>query len=341
MKQADRRLAMAELGEAVAKRVHGCAAEAQRLLDGYPWDGKAPSADFHASREVTLLVANMLVVRWMITGQAIDDSDRAWLAIRGTEAAKEELAIVNITRSYFAWRDVLSKCIVDEADKLGTPEHVLATALAAVRDSTDASIVRMARAYDAEANRLREALRRQREEFRYQALHDALTDIPNRMLFVDRLEQAILQGRRDRAMVALLMIDLDRFKQVNDQFGHDAGDAVLRTLAQKLFSGFRGSDTVARFGGDEFAMVMPRCRDEASGLRAAEKVVGLLLEPVAVGDAEVTVGGSVGLAFFPSDAENGDDLLRAADVAMYDAKRRAGKPGLTPRQKVSLAGSRG
>jgi diguanylate cyclase (GGDEF)-like protein len=205
--------------------------------------------------------------------------------------------------------------------ELDTPPDVMQMAVTAVRIAADAGIMRMARAFDAETQRLRDQLASDRESFRHQALHDSLTSLPNRMLLHDRLQQAINAARRDGARVALLLADLDRFKEVNDTYGHDTGDEVLRMVARRLLCQVRSSDTVARLGGDEFAIVLPNCRSVESGLRAARKIVEALGQPQSVGADMVSVEASIGLAFFPDHGQASDTLLSSADIAMYRAKR--------------------
>ena len=311
------------LGNAFAARAVACAAMAQAQLLGFKWTGRAPSADFVESREATLLISNMMVGRWLITGQVMSKEEVTWLGIRGTLAAAEGLSIVNVTRSYLCWRDVTAQALREEAARLGTPAEVLEMAIASVRQSADAAIIRMARAFDEETERLREVLATEREAFRHKALHDPLTGLPNRVLLHDRLQQAINAARRQQSRVALLMIDLDRFKAVNDDHGHEAGDFVLKAVADCLAGNLRGSDTVARLGGDEFALVLPGCDTVEIGLQAAGKVVSLLGRPLQRGEAEHVVGASVGIAFFPDHGIESEELLNAADRAMYRAKRGA------------------
>ena len=157
----------------------------------------------------------------------------------------------------------------------------------------------------------------------HEALHDPLTGLANRTLFVDRLTQALLQGRRDRRQVALAMLDLDHFKAVNDTHGHQEGDRVLRKIAHSLEGDLRATDTVARIGGDEFAWVLPG----VSGRHAAMVMMGKLLQAVpariAAGRGSVDVSVSAGLALYPDDGEDIDTLMRVADVHLYAAKRHA------------------
>ena len=165
------------------------------------------------------------------------------------------------------------------------------------------------------------ALKRQKEELHYQAHHDPLTGLANRYLFNDRLQQGLKRSRRSNTRMALLFIDLDHFKEVNDSLGHKTGDEVLRITAQRLSMVLREEDTLARLGGDEFTIMIERLRliEDASGL--AEKVLGVLREPVFIEDREFYIGGSIGISIYPDNGDTAQDMLKYADAAMYDAKR--------------------
>lgn len=155
----------------------------------------------------------------------------------------------------------------------------------------------------------------------HQALHDALTDLPNRSLLYDRLQQAILTGKREQLPMALLVMDLDRFKEINDSFGHHAGDDVLRQLALRLKEHLRESDTVARLGGDEFAVILRGVRDEAGAELAAARILDALVRPVTIEGENMEIRASIGIALFPRHGEDAETLLRHGDIAMYQAKR--------------------
>ena len=159
------------------------------------------------------------------------------------------------------------------------------------------------------------------EQVRYQAMHDSLTGLPNRPLLRDRLDQALRDARRLDEHVAVLFIDLDHFKEVNDSLGHAAGDALLVEMATRLEASLREVDTVARLGGDEFAVVLPHISGEDDAMKVAEKLLRMLRRPVDLEGNAVRISGSVGVAV----AEAGDDhdsLLKRADAAMYEAKQR-------------------
>jgi len=156
------------------------------------------------------------------------------------------------------------------------------------------------------------------------AHHDYLTDLPNRALFLDRLDQAVSRARRGRGRAAVLFLDLDGFKSVNDRHGHDAGDQLLQQVAQRLRGVVRDSDTVARIGGDEFTFVLGECDGDAAVAAVAGKVLAVLAPPVVLGAGECRIGGSIGVAVYPEDGGSADELLRRSDAAMYAAKQ-AGK----------------
>jgi diguanylate cyclase (GGDEF)-like protein/PAS domain S-box-containing protein len=161
----------------------------------------------------------------------------------------------------------------------------------------------------------------------HQSMHDPLTELPNRALFLDRLDLAIARCRRTHAQVAVLFVDLDRFKNVNDSFGHDAGDELLVGVAHRLQDALRPGDTVARFGGDEFTILCEDLPHGSAGDRAleiAQRLRASLARPFAVRDAETYVGISVGIALTENGNEAADELLRDADVAMYHAKELGG-----------------
>lgn len=171
---------------------------------------------------------------------------------------------------------------------------------------------------------LRYAIERKRTEQRLNRLahYDTLTDIPNRILFRDRLEHAIRLADRDQAHFALMFIDLNGFKLVNDNFGHDIGDTVIQQCAQRLQECMRRSDSVARMGGDEFTLLLENTDSSANVAHVAEKVIERISEPYHIGGYELTIGCSIGIAVFPEAGRDTDALLKNADLAMYEAKQR-------------------
>ncbi|WP_373888738.1 putative bifunctional diguanylate cyclase/phosphodiesterase [Massilia sp. ZL223] len=162
--------------------------------------------------------------------------------------------------------------------------------------------------------------KRAEEVISYQAYHDILTDLPNRILFKDRLGLAVIQAKRKQTELAVMFIDLDRFKLVNDTLGHVKGDELLQQAARRLKGCLRKGDTLARQGGDEFTIVLPELRDRDDARVIADKFLETLQEPFDLDGHEVHISASIGIAIYPSDGESIDELLRHADIAMYQVK---------------------
>jgi diguanylate cyclase (GGDEF)-like protein/PAS domain S-box-containing protein len=157
------------------------------------------------------------------------------------------------------------------------------------------------------------------EELTHQAFHDGLTDLANRALFRDRLDQALARSARSREPLAVLLVDLDGFKQVNDSLGHDAGDSLLQLVAQRFCDITRPSDTLARLGGDEFALMIEGAKEQ-SAASTAERLLERLAEPLNVAGREFALGASIGIVLHPGGSGSSEELIRHADVAMYAAK---------------------
>jgi histidine ammonia-lyase len=182
-----------------------------------------------------------------------------------------------------------------------------------ILDVTDQVLAEKAR------DRAEEGLRRQAQLNRHQALHDSLTGLPNRVLFRDRVGQAVLAGQREGAEFAVLVMDLDRFKEINDTLGHACGDRLLVEVGTRLQSTVRGVDSIARLGGDEFAMLlMGECAQSVPGIM--ERIREALDRPFTLEDLPVQIDTSIGVALYPSQASDVDELIQRADVAMYVAK---------------------
>ena len=161
---------------------------------------------------------------------------------------------------------------------------------------------------------------RQAAENQHQALHDSLTGLPNRTLLRDRTGQAIRQADRELVPAALLLIDLDRFKEINDTLGHHYGDQLLIQVGERLQAGLREVDTVARLGGDEFAVLLPKIATAEGAIVVAKKLQAALEEPFTIDDLTLDVEASIGLALYPDHGNDPDELLQRADIAMYAAK---------------------
>ncbi len=172
-----------------------------------------------------------------------------------------------------------------------------------------------------ERNRLGAQLTESNAELRKLAFHDPLTGLPNRRLLRDRLQQVIRQAKRSGDRAAVLYLDLDRFKRINDTLGHEAGDALLREVAARLRRAVRQEDSICRVGGDEFVVLLREVDGAASAGRVAGKIIEALRQPVALADVQVTATSSIGIALIPEDSVDADDAIRRADQAMYVAKQ--------------------
>ena len=160
------------------------------------------------------------------------------------------------------------------------------------------------------------------ELIRYMANHDPLTNLPNRNYFRRRLPQAISLAKRYHRILCLLFIDLDRFKPINDQFGHGVGDIVLMQVAERLRRALRTSDSVCRLGGDEFVILLESTETLEGATLVAQKVIESLNEPIEAGDHICFIGASIGISVFPNDCADAETMLRHADIAMYEAKKK-------------------
>jgi diguanylate cyclase (GGDEF)-like protein/PAS domain S-box-containing protein len=162
--------------------------------------------------------------------------------------------------------------------------------------------------------------KRSEERMQHLAHHDALTDLPNRALFSDRLQQSLALAKRDKTHLALMFLDLDKFKPINDTFGHAVGDLLLKEVAIRLQNCVRESDTVSRIGGDEFVVLLPTVEAEQDAMLVADKILHSLVQPFELAGNSLSISVSIGLVVYP---EHGDDeraLTKNADIAMYHAK---------------------
>jgi diguanylate cyclase (GGDEF)-like protein len=169
---------------------------------------------------------------------------------------------------------------------------------------------------------LRASEQQRLDELAHQAFHDSLTELPNRALFTDRLGLALARTNRRKASVAVLFLDLDDFKPINDRFGHDAGDRLLRAVAERVRACVRPEDTVARLGGDEFTVLLEDIVDVRYAIGVAERIEEALHEPFPIDGHEATVTASIGIAVSTGRVASADDLMRNSDQAMYEAKRK-------------------
>ena len=171
-----------------------------------------------------------------------------------------------------------------------------------------------------EAHAVADQIQAARDQMNYTAHHDALTDLPNRILLQDRLGQAIEAARRQERPLAVMFLDLDRFKYINDSLGHAVGDQLLQSVARRLKDGLRHSDTISRQGGDEFVVLLPNIERAEDAALSADKILAALTLPHHIGEHELHIGVSIGISIYPGDGQDTETLLKNADTAMYHAK---------------------
>jgi len=201
-----------------------------------------------------------------------------------------------------------------EAIKAGAQDYVMKNNLKRLLPTVERQL---------HAAAVRRERKRAEETIQYLAYHDVLTDLPNRAVFYDRLQQCILTSYREKKPMSLLLMDLNRFKEVNDTFGHQSGDLLLRQIGPRVRRCLRESDTVARMGGDEFAILLPNTRIEGASL-TARKILKVLEAPFVLGEVTIDIGVSIGIALYPDHGEEGDTLVQRADTALYMTKEAGG-----------------
>ena len=162
------------------------------------------------------------------------------------------------------------------------------------------------------------------------AYHDELTGLPNRYLMLDRLQQAMQQASRQNKQVLLLLIDLDRFKSINDELGYLAGDSLLQQVASRLTARIRGADTACRYGGDEFVIMMPEIENPDSAVAAVVKIREQLAAPYVVDGQTVQISASVGAALYRGDQQTSENLIRQAELDLYQSKANSKQPSISP-----------
>jgi len=165
-------------------------------------------------------------------------------------------------------------------------------------------------------------LEKANQTLEFLALHDGLTGLPNRRLLLDRLSSAIAHARRNKEMMAVLYLDLDLFKEVNDRFGHDVGDELLTEVGRRLQGAVRQADTVARLGGDEFVLVLSELKESEDIEKLVAKVIAAVARPCHISGADVSVTASIGVSIYPIHGESAEVLMKRADVALYQSKQK-------------------
>jgi len=262
------------------------------------------------------------ITNYLITGTVASAAETMTQAAPGRAAANRSVNLADLVKMHLYWRDVIIEMLEEEAERLESDPEALELALVAAKMGSDAALVRVAKVFDSHGNQLQAQLEDEQSRLTHQALHDALTGLPNRVLFLERLTQSVEAAARRSIHSAVLFIDIDRFKSVNDIAGHAAGDQLLIGVARRLREVLRPADTVARLGGDEFVVLCENLYDvQKEAIAIAERICQTLAKPFSAAGNELFTSASVGIAF----VRPGDDshvLVARADSAMYMAKQR-------------------
>jgi diguanylate cyclase (GGDEF)-like protein len=286
-----------------------------------------PSA--HASVARLMAVSTEAVARWM-AGEGEDaarDVGREAAAIFGQLAIQREAPLNEITKRALRWRDATREVLDEITEELGATADARRDAHRMLQRSLDVTLVRLCNAFESERGLMDGELARRQQELVFMATHDQLTGLPNRTLILDRAEQLLARARREQEQCAVLFVDLDGFKDINDGLGHRAGDELLRAVAERLQTTIREADTLGRLGGDEFVILVDGIALAAGPELVAERILDALKTPFFIegtASGRVTISASIGIA--GGDRQSAADLLRDADIAMYRAKL-SGKNG--------------
>ncbi len=267
--------------------------------------------------------STIAVAHWMAGGDpeaGRATGHRAWETY-GQLAAHRAAPLNEVTKRCLRWRDSIDEVLRETAERLGVSHEALLTAFAMVQRTLDVTLVRVCEFFETERQRTDEQLARRQEELAFMATHDALTGLPNRTLILDRGQQMLTQSSRRHTPVAVLFIDLDNFKHINDTLGHDAGDELLCAVTERLDKVVRDTDALGRLGGDEFVVIAHELSLASGPQLVAERVLDALKEPFTLPglhETRLTVTASIGIAV--GERAAAEELLRDADTAMYRAK---------------------
>jgi diguanylate cyclase (GGDEF)-like protein len=291
------------------------------------WHERSPeaasAADLRVQNDIlrTTEMSTLAIVQYLSDGRLQSAEHARFIAATGKAPLRDTIVLAELTKLYLYWRDVTIAVLTEEAAGLGLSADLSNEAVAIVRGGSDGSIVRMTKEFDAERGHLQRELGIEQARLEHHAFHDALTGLPNRRLFFDRLSHALEISHRHKSGVGLLFADVDQFKSVNDRFGHDVGDRVLVEVAERLVRTARDADTIARLGGDEFIVLFEQLRDpQSEGIALAERIAKALGEPITTSDLELHASVSIGIAVTTCGGD-ADRIIRRADDAMYVAKR--------------------
>jgi len=313
---------LAGLGVALAARTDDVV---DRLRARTEASGRGLDAGIEATFLDAARVSTRAVAAW-VAGAPPDEARAIGAAAAASFAqlaVQRDALLHEVTKRCLRWRDVASEVLREEAMRLDVSREASIEGLSMLRRSFDVTLVRMSRVFEAERERTQGELLRQQTALVFQATHDTLTGLPSRSLIVDRLTQALARYRRRGTPLAVIFIDLDNFKNINDGLGHGVGDLLLRAVAARLSAVVRATDSLGRLGGDEFVVIAEGTSLLGGPELIAERVLTLLREPFQLQAQEterrLSITASIGIA--TGDRPDAQDLLRDADVAMYRAKR--------------------
>lgn len=268
-------------------------------------------------------VSTVAVARWMAgEGEAVarEVGQEAW-RIFAQLASQREAPLNEVTKRCLRWRDCTLEVLDESAADLDLDASTLATARQMVQRSLDVTLVRMCQSFEDERQRAHEELTSREKELVFLATHDALTGLPNRTLILDRIEQTLTRARLKQEPVAVLFVDLDNFKAINDSLGHGIGDELLCAVAERLEGVIRETDALGRLGGDEFVVVADELSLAAGPELIAERLLEAFGEPFVLGeDGETLVHAKASIGIATGIRPSAEELLRDADIAMYRAK---------------------
>jgi diguanylate cyclase (GGDEF)-like protein len=314
--------ALIALGRALDRRSKDIAvsiADQWEKKQGY-W-GTPQEAELRAEIIRITELGTCAVARFLITHESPTPRQAAAVSEIGRAPVDERVTLAGLTKLYLYWRDAAVQAVNEEADKLGSSQAVTEEALAVVRAGTDSSLVGMAKQFDVAYVQLHSKLAEEQARLAYLALHDTLTGLPNRALFLEQLTRALSASDRRKSQIAVLFVDIDHFKSVNDLAGHSVGDQLLTTVATRLQQVIRPGDTAARLGGDEFVVLCEDLRageDEAAAV--AQRIRSALAVPMLFNGRALVTSASIGVAVAQPD-DDPDVLLSHADAAMYRVKQ--------------------
>ena len=262
------------------------------------------------------------ITQFLTVGRIATREENAVQAAPGRAAANQSISLADLVKMHLFWRDVTLDMIEEESDRLKSDPVAKELAIMAARVGSDSAMVRVAKVFDTHRGELQSKLTEEQGRLTHQALHDALTGLPNRVLFLERIAQSIQAAARRSIQSAVLFVDIDRFKSVNDMAGHAAGDQLLIGVARRLLDALRPGDTVARLGGDEFVVLCENLYEvQNEAISIAERICATVARPFQAAGSELFTTASIGIAF----VRPGDDphvLVARADSAMYMAKQR-------------------